>query len=71
MKKIPLEILFRLDEKITNLPCHGKLRRELIQEVATHYQLSESSVYRQLNQLSLHPNERKSRKDKGTPRIII
>ena len=71
MKKIPLEILFRLDEKITNLPCYGKLRRELVQEVATHYQLSESSVYRQLNQLSLHPNERKFRKDKGTPRVII
>jgi len=38
MPKIPLEILYRLDEKITNLPHNGKLRRKLIQDVAESYQ---------------------------------
>ncbi len=70
MYKIPLEILYRLDEKITNLPHQGKLRRELIHEVAERYQLSETTVYRQLNRLSLHPNVRMERKDKGSPKII-
>ena len=70
MYKIPLEILYRLDEKITNLPNNGKLRRELIREVAERYQLSETTVYRQLNRLSLHPNVRMERKDKGSPKII-
>jgi hypothetical protein len=59
-----------LDEKITNLPHQGKLRRELVHEVATRYQLSDSTVYRQLKKLMLHPNERAVRKDKGSPKII-
>lgn len=67
---IPLEILYRLDEKITNLPHQGKLRRELIHEVAIRYQLSDSTVYRQLKKLMLHPNQRVVRKDKGCPKII-
>ena len=67
MHKIPLEILYRLDEKITNLPDKGKLRRELVHEVAVRYQLSDSTVYRQLKKLQLHPNERAVRKDKGFP----
>ncbi len=70
MYKIPLEILYRLDEKITNLPHNGKLRRELVHEVAECYQLSDSTVYRQLKKLMLHPNERSSRKDKGHARVI-
>ena len=70
MHKIPLEILYRLDEKITNLPDKGKLRRELVHEVAVRYQLSDSTVYRQLKKLQLHPNERAVRKDKGFPKII-
>jgi hypothetical protein len=65
-----LEILYRLDEKITNLPHQGKLRRELIHEVAIRYQLSDSTVYRQLKKLMLHPNQRVVRKDKGCPKII-
>jgi hypothetical protein len=67
---IPLEILYRLDEKITNLPNDGKLRRTLVQEVATCYQLSETTVYRQLKKLMLHPNERKIRRDKGCSKIL-
>lgn len=70
MFKIPLEILYRLDEKMTNLPQDGKLRRELVQEVAQCYQLSETTVYRQLKKLMLHPVVRKGRKDKGITRII-
>lgn len=70
MYKIPLEILYRLDEKITNLPSQGKLRRELIHEVAVRSQLSDSTIYRQLKLLMLHPNERAVRKDKGCPKII-
>lgn len=70
MNQIPLEILYRLDEKVTNLPDKGKLRRELIHEVAVRYQLSDSTVYRQLKKLLLHPNERAVRKDKGFPKII-
>lgn len=70
MPKIPLEILYRLDEKITNLPHNGKLRRKLIQDVAESYQLSSSTVYRQLKQLMLHPNKRKIRKDKGSSRVV-
>lgn len=70
MSSIPLEILYRLDEKITNLPTQGKLRRELIQEVAVRYQLSESTVYRQLKKLMLHPSDRMARQDRGCPRII-
>lgn len=70
MPKIPLEVLYRLDEKITNLPFQGKLRRELVHEVAIRYQLSDSTVYRQLKKLMLHPNERMTRKDKGCPKII-
>lgn len=58
MHKIPLEVLYRLDEKITNLPFQGKLRRELVHEVAVRYQLSDSTVYRQLKKLMLHPSER-------------
>jgi hypothetical protein len=68
--QIPLEILYRLDEKITNLPNNGKLRRALIQEVAECYQLSEATVYRQLTRLMLHPAKRVVRKDKGHSRII-
>jgi Integrase core domain len=68
--QIPLEILYRLDEKITNLPNNGKLRRLLIHEVAVCYQLSESTVYRQLKKLMLHPSQRMSRNDKGCPKII-
>lgn len=70
MHKIPLEILYRLDEKITNLPNNGKLRHTLIQEVAEYYQLSETTVYRQLKKLMLHPCKRITRKDKGHSRII-
>lgn len=70
MPKIPLEVLYRLDEKLTNLPSNGKLRHELIQEVAKMYRISESSVYRQLKKLMLHPIDRKTRKDKGSSRII-
>lgn len=70
MLKIPLEVLYRLDEKITNLPYQGKLRRTLVQEVALRYQLSETTVYRQLRNLMLHPVERMTRKDKGCPKII-
>lgn len=70
MPQIPLEVLYRLDERLTNLPGNGKLRHELVQEVAKRYQLSESSVYRQLKKLMLHPAERKTRKDKGHSRII-
>lgn len=69
MYKIPLEVLYRLDEQITNLPNQGKLRRELIQEVALRYQLSDSTIYRQLKSLMLHPSERVVRKDKGCPKI--
>jgi hypothetical protein len=47
MYKIPLEVLYRLDEQVTNLPYQGKLRRELIHEVAVRYQLSDSTIYRQ------------------------
>jgi hypothetical protein len=68
--EIPLEILYRLDEKLTNLPNNGKLRRALVQEVAECYQLSETTVYRQLKKLMLHPRERLVRKDKGHSRII-
>lgn len=70
MYKIPLEILYRLDERITNLPFNGKLRRALVHEVAERYQLSDVTVYRQLKKLRLHPNERTVRKDKGHSRII-
>ena len=70
MFKIPLEVLYRLDEKITNLPYQGKLRRTLVQEVAVRYQLSETTVYRQLRNLMLHPSDRMVRKDKGRPKII-
>ena len=70
MSKIPLEILYRLDEKITNLPHNGKLRRELVNEVALRYQLSETTVYRQLKKLMLHPKARLTRKDRGCSRII-
>lgn len=70
MSKIPLEILYRLDEKITNLPHNAKLRRELVNEVALRYQLSETTVYRQLKKLMLHPKDRLTRKDKGCSRII-
>ncbi|MEI6096297.1 MAG: hypothetical protein WCR08_12715 [Gammaproteobacteria bacterium] len=70
MSQIPLEILYRLDEKLTNLPSNGKLRHALVQEVAECYQLSETTVYRQLKKLMLHPRERLVRKDKGHSRII-
>ena len=70
MHQIPLEILYRLDEQITNLPNNGKLRRSLVREVAVSYQLSESTVYRQLKKLMLHPNQRTSRNDKGCPKIL-
>ena len=70
MDRIPLEILYRLDEKITNLPTQGKLRRALLQEVAVRFGLSESTVYRQLKKLMIHPSVRTSRQDKGCPRII-
>lgn len=70
MKKVPLEILFRLDEKITNLPNNGKLRRELVHEVAILYDLSDSAIYRQLKNLQLHPPTRKRRKDSGAPKIL-
>lgn len=70
MKRIPLEVLLRLDEKITNLPHNGKLRHSYVQEVAACYQVSQSTVYRQLQQLNMHPKERKTRKDRGCPKII-
>lgn len=70
MRKIPLEVLYRLDEKITNLPYQGKLRRELVNEVAVRYQISNSTVYRQLKKLMLHPNERMPRKDKGYSKVM-
>lgn len=70
MKKIPQEVLFELDQKITNLPESGRLRRELIKETAQIFNISESTVYRQLNKLSLHPSNRKSRNDKGKVRLL-
>jgi hypothetical protein len=70
MKKIPLEILFQLDEKIINLSNNGAARRMLIQETANIYNLAESTVYRQLKGLSIHPDVRKPRKDKGCIRIL-
>lgn len=70
MKKIPHETLFELDQKVTNLPNNGSLRRSLIKETANIFNVSESTVYRQLKALSLHSEDRKTRTDKGKTRIL-
>jgi hypothetical protein len=70
MKQIPQEVLFDLDQKITNLPENGRLRRELIRDTAGVFNVSESTIYRQLKKLNIHPNNRKSRSDKGSVRIL-
>ena len=60
MKKIPHETLFELDQKVTNLPNNGSLRRSLIKATANIFNVSESTVYRQLKALSLHLEDRKN-----------
>ncbi|WP_119328159.1 hypothetical protein [Cysteiniphilum halobium] len=70
MKKIPLEVLFKLDQQLMHLPNNGKARRALISDTAAVFNISEDSVYRQLRALNLHQCERKTRSDKGSSRIL-
>jgi hypothetical protein len=70
MKKIPLEVLFKLDQQLMHLPNSGKERRALIVGTAIAFNISEDSVYRQLRALNLHQCERKTRSDKGNNRIL-
>ncbi|GGG06519.1 MULTISPECIES: DDE-type integrase/transposase/recombinase [Cysteiniphilum] len=70
MKKIPLEVLFKLDQQLMHLPNNGKARRALIADTAAVFNISEDSVYRQLRALNLHQRERKTRSDKGNSRIL-
>lgn len=72
MKKIPLEILIDLNQKLITLrgPSNSHIRRELIQEIAKQFSVSESSVYRYIKSLGTKYQDRKIRSDKGKASIL-
>ena len=72
MKKIPLEVLIDLNQKLVSLrdPSDAHLRRSYIQKVAKQFSVSESSVYRYIKSLGLQHKDRKIRSDKGKPTVL-
>ena len=67
-KRIAQEVLLDLHRRVEHLPVRDRARREVIQQAAELYGVSESTLYRQLKQVK-KPKSIK-RCDAGKPRAI-
>ncbi|NEQ78551.1 MAG: helix-turn-helix domain-containing protein, partial [Okeania sp. SIO2C9] len=68
MKRIPPEAIVELYQRLGQLPSRSPLRRQVIQEAAQLYGVSEDTIYRALRERGkLHSTRRA---DYGVPRII-
>lgn len=67
-KRIPTEALIDLQQRLGQLPARCSERRQIIQEVAHLYGVSEHTIYRALRERNqLHSTKRA---DSGQPRVI-
>jgi hypothetical protein len=67
-KRIPTEALIDLQQRLGQLPSRCSERRQIIQEVAHLYGVSEHTIYRALRERNqLHSTKRT---DSGQPRVI-
>jgi transposase len=67
-KPLPPEALFELRRRLSALPARSPARRQVIQEAATAYDVSEATIYRALKRRS-YPRAA-HRVDQGTPRVL-
>ncbi len=67
-KRIAQEVLLDLHRRIDHLPVRDHVRREMIQQTAELYGVSESTLYRQLNQVKKPKSVKRC--DAGKPRGI-
>ena len=67
-KRIAQEILIDLHRRIENLPVRDSGRRELVKQASELYGVSESTLYRQLNQVKKPKSVKRS--DAGKPRTL-
>jgi hypothetical protein len=67
-KRIPTEALIDIQQRLGQLPSRCSERRQIIQEVAHLYGVSEHTIYRALRERNqLHSTKRT---DSGQPRVI-
>jgi hypothetical protein len=67
-KPLPPEALVDLRRRLSTLPAHRAARRQVIQEAAAVYGVSEATVYRALKR---RPSPRATQRvDQGTPRVL-
>jgi hypothetical protein len=65
---LPAEALVDLRHRLSTLPARSAARRQVIQEVAAAYAVSEATVYRALQH---HPSPRAVRRvDRGIPKVL-
>jgi chorismate mutase len=67
-KRIPTEALIDLHQRLGQLPARCSERRQILQEVAHLYGVSEDTIYRALRERNqLHSTKRA---DTGQPRVM-
>lgn len=67
-KNIAHEVLIDLHRRMENLPLRDHARREMVKQASDLYGISESTLYRQLNQVKKPKSVKRS--DAGKPRTI-
>ena len=67
-KRIPIEVIVRLRNRLGNLPSRSHERRLIMQEAANLYDVSEATLYRALREYNKPKALRRS--DHGTSRIL-
>jgi len=67
-KRIPTEALINLQQRLGQLPSRCSERRQIIQEVAHLYGVSEDTIYRALRERNQLHNTKRT--DSGQPRVI-
>lgn len=76
-KRIPVEALIELRQRLGNLPARSPERRKVLQQVAQLYGVSEDTMYRAMRQERILPAVQKSdrenrthRTDREKPRVM-